>query len=325
MSASTETARTNSKTPEDADDVRAAINAAIAAGTSVRTVSEESGVPYGTVSAFIKGTYLGRNDNIADRLRPWLSAQGGRARKRTGIAVAPGFIMTSTAASIMDALEFAQHIPDIIVITGGPGVGKTLACTTYAENNSNVWLLTADPSTRTARQLLAELADMLGLSVGGRAQSARLSATIIKRLTGTAGLLIVDEAQNLLTEAMEQLRAIFDRANIGVALVGNATVKNRLENRDRSEDFAQLFSRVGMRFNRPRPTKRDVSALLDAWELKGDDVRRRAEEIAREPGALRGMTKALRIAKMTADVLGLPEPTVSHLNKAWDNLSGAGS
>lgn len=325
MSASTENTRLNSTTIEEMEEVRAAINTAIGGGISVRTISEESGVPYGTLSAFVKGNYLGRNDNVAERLRPWLSTQGAKARKKRGIAVAPGFIMTPTAASFMDALEFAHHIPDIIVITGAPGVGKTLACATYAENNSNVWLVTADPSTRTARALLAELAEILGLVATGRAQAGRLSANIIKRLMGTAGLIIVDEAQHLHVEALEQLRTIFDRANVGVALVGNATVKNRMDSKDRSEQFAQLFSRVGMRINKQRPTKKDVAALLDAWGIKGEDVRRRAEEIAREPGTLRGMTKALRIAKMIADVNGDPEPSEKHLSTAWGNLSGSGS
>ena len=266
MNVSTENARTTYPPTEEVEEVRVAISTAIGGGISVRTISEESGVPYGTLSAFVKGNYLGRNENVADRLRPWLSTQGAKARKKRGIAVAPGFIMTTTAASIMDALEFAQHIPDIIVITGSPGVGKTLACTAYAENNSNVWLVTADPSTRTARALLAELADILGLSVDGRAQSTRLSANIIKRLTGTAGLIIVDETQHLQRDALEQLRTIFDRANVGIALVGNATVKNLMDSKERAEHFAQLFSRVGMRINRQRPTKKDVSAQEpDPW------------------------------------------------------------
>jgi DNA transposition AAA+ family ATPase len=263
--------------------------------------------------------------NIAGWLRPWLRSQGGKTRKRTGIGVAPSFIMTATAAAIMDALEFTQHIPDIIVVTGGPGVGTTLACTTSPENNSNVWLLTAEPSARTARQLLAELADIIGLYGGGRAESARVSATIIKRLTATAGLLVVDEAQNLPTEATEQLRAIFDRSNIGVALIGKATIRNRLENRDRSENYAQLLSRVGMRVNRPRPPMKDVSVWLDSWQLKGDEMRRSTEEIARESGAFRGLTTARRIAKMMADVVGLPEPTGGCRNKGWENLSSGTS
>ncbi|GAB0119449.1 AAA family ATPase [Acidisoma sp. 7E03] len=322
MSASTEAARQNSKASEDVDDVRTAINAAIAGGISVRTISEESSVPYGTLAAFVKGTYNGRNENIADRLRPWLSAQNGKTRKRTGIAVAPGFIMTPTAEAIMDALEFAQHIPDIIVITGAPGVGKTEACAAYAQNNSNVWLVTANPSMRTAKALLAELADVLALPTYGRAHSSRLSAHIIKRLTGTSGLVIVDEAQHLQIDALEQLRAIFDLANVGVALAGNATVKNLMDSKDRSEKYAQLFSRVGFRVNRPVPAKGDVGKLLDAWNLTNTEVRRRAEEIAREPGALRSMTKALRIAKMAAEESGASEPTEKQLSKAWRNLLG---
>jgi DNA transposition AAA+ family ATPase len=310
---------------DEIEEVRSTIAAEVAGGVSLRVIAEESGVPYGTLSAFVKGAYAGRNDNVAERLRPWISSQGAKAKTKKHLAVAPGFLMTPSAASIMDTLEFAQHAPDMVLITGAPGVGKTMTIEAYAEGSPNVWVLTADASIATPRQVLVEVADLCGVLDRGRASANRLSSILTRRLIGSGGLIIVDEAQKLKTEAMDQLRALHDRAQIGIALVGNNTVKTRLEGGSRGEEFAQLFSRIGMRVNRQKPTKRDVAILLDAWNLQDDFVRKRAEEIAREPGALRGMTKALRIAHMTAARSGLSAPTEKHLNAAWASISGYAS
>lgn len=49
------------------------------------------------------------------------------------------------------------------------------------------------------------------------------------RLKGTQGLLIVDEAQHLSAGAIDQLRAVHDRAEVGLALLGNEEVWSRID------------------------------------------------------------------------------------------------
>jgi len=158
--------------------------------------------------------------------------------------------------------EFAA-MPDISVLTGAPGVGKTRAACQYKRLNPNVFKILAEPALSTVSALLGALAHELRVTEVGRQD--RVARLLKQRLAGTRALIIVDEAQHLTTEMLDQLRAFHDQAEIGIALVGNSAVIGRLEGGRRSNEYAQLYSRVGMRLNRREPKKADVEALLDAW------------------------------------------------------------
>ena len=106
--------------------------------------------------------------------------------------------------------------------------------------------------------------------------------------------------------------------------MGNETVYTRIEGVGRTPQFAQLFSRVGMRLGRRAPVKRDVEMLLDAWGIDGAEERRLLSAVSRKPGALRGMTKTLRMAAMLAAADGGRLDHL-HLTMAWSRLSNGGA
>ncbi len=248
----------------------------------------------------------------------WLTSRVARRRARSLLPKAPDFVLTKSAIDFFGVFEHAQYTPDLAVISGGPGAGKTFACEAYRERTPNVWLLTAEPCLSSIRMLLTLLADVLG--VAETRSTERLSRAIIGRVQATGGLLIVDEAQNLTTELLEQLRTVFDTGAIGITFVGDETVHARLEGLNRTAKYARLFSRVGMRLQRPVPAKRDIELLMDAWGVEGAPERRLLLAIARKPGALRGMTRCLRMAHMLAGAAGAEGVTEEHLLMAWQNL-----
>ena len=57
---------------------------------------------------------------------------------------------------------------------------------------------------------------------------------------------MIDEAQHLTVRALNHLRCVSDESGIGIALVGNEEIYSKLRGSGKA-DFAQLFSRVGMR------------------------------------------------------------------------------
>jgi DNA transposition AAA+ family ATPase len=303
--------------PEEQEAVRAELRALMAAeGLSQKALSVLCGVPYGTFSAWMGGSYAGRGDRIAEAARRGIEAHRAKARTRALAPKAPGFVATPTAEAIGGVLEHAQHMPELVVITGGPGVGKTTTAQAYRARHPNVWLLTGEPVHGTPRALLDELADTLGLAASGLS-SQRLSRAVTARLRGTGALVIVDEAQHLTSQTLDQLRALHDLAEIGIALLGNETVHARLEGGTRAAHYAQLYSRVGMRLARPKPQKSDIDALLDAWGVEGKAERALLHLIGRKPGALRGLTKVLRIAHMLAGAVGAEAVAERHLRLAW--------
>lgn len=311
--------------PEDIEAVRARVRAVMAERKMAMTdVARQVGVPYGTFSSWMGGTYKGRNGHYAELTLHWLNGLEAADRTRALAPRAPAFVPTPTADAILATIEHAQYMPEMVVVTGAPGVGKTSSGRWYAARNPNVWLLTAEPAMSSPRALMDELAEAIGVQERGLS-SQRLSRTLVRRMTGSNGLILIDEAQHLTSQTLDQLRMFHDLASIGIALMGNEAVYARLEGGTRAAQYAQLFSRVGMRLQRPRALKGDADKLLDAWEVGGKDERALLHAIAKKPGALRNVTKTLRMAHMLAGAEGAEAVGENHIRMAWERLSSGAS
>ena len=304
------------------EEEQAAIRAKVRSILSEENLSQtetarESGVAYGTFTGWLAGTYQGNNDRVAGDVQIWLAAREENARAARKIPQAPDFQETQSARSFTEILRYAQVMPDIAVIAGTAGIGKTMAARHYAATNPNVWTATMEPCSASVYPMLGELAEVM--SITEKVQT-KLSRAIGRKVEGTGGLVIVDEAQHLDARALDQLRALYDRYSVGIALVGNETVYARLEGEGRKPSFAQLFSRIGMRITQARPRAADMCTLIAAWGVTGAEEVRLLKAIARKPGALRGMTKCLQLASMIA--VGAEEPlSVKQIKAAWERLS----
>lgn len=288
-------------------------------GLSQADAAREAGVAYGTFTPWMGDTYRGDNAGVAVRVRRWLETRRERARTAAVLPTAPGFIATKTAERLIGLLQFAQAAPDFAVIVGGAGIGKTCAITEYQRTNSNVHVLEAEPCHASPANMLLALAEQMGVV---EKQWSRLSRAIAGRVRAAGALIVIDEAQHLSTPALDQLRAIHDKAGVGIAVVGNESVYSRLQGAERGAQFAQLYSRVGMRITQPRPRASDLCDLIKAWGVTGEKEIRLLKAIGSKPGALRGMTKTLRLASMQAAVRGEPL-SAPHIRAAWAQLSAS--
>ena len=284
--------------------------------TSYRAIAAAAEVGESTLTAWLKGKYKGNNENIERSVRIWLKSQQTFATAKAELPDELGFVHTRTAKNFLTTLEFAQAMPDVVVITGGAGVGKTSACLQYKATHPNVWHLTAEPSVSSSYHMMEYLRETVGLP---EMASYRVSRAIMLKVRQSQGLIIVDEAQHLTTQALDQLRSVHDRSHVGLALVGNEDVWRRLDGGGRKAEFAQLFSRVGMRVTASRPTKKDVEEMMDAAGIVDDKQRATLKTIAGRPGALRYMTKVLRVARRLASG-DKTELTEAHIMAAWNRL-----
>ena len=291
-------------------------------GRPLAQIAPETPVAYATLSAWRTGKYAGNNERVSGLVAQWLTTRAARQRTRTVLPLAPDFKMTPLAGRIFDILEHAQTLPDMVLLTGGAGVGKTSAIEAYRKQASNVFISTIEPCINSSKVLLDALCSAVGLT---RQQSGlAASQQIKKKLQNSAGLLVLDEAQHLSSALLDQVRHLHDSANVGIALVGNTTVYGRLGAEQRTAQFAQLFSRIGMRINLEKPRKGDVTMLLNAWGLEDKDARELAMGIAMKPGALRVMTKVLRMAGGLASLAAREKPSVQDIQDAWMQLTQSG-
>lgn len=284
-------------------------------GLTQAAAATQMGVSPAVVSQYLNGRYTGDVPGFEKKVRAWLD---GRRRKLEAARKVPTGIPwfeAPTSKAIYQALQYAQTMADLVVICGGAGLGKTVTCEHYQKEHTAVWYARMSPSSASAPTCLVEIAEALGIKPR-RGESARQNLkSIIRKVTGTEGLLIIDEAQELEKAALEEVRAILDEARIGIALVGNETVYTQLTGGSRAAHYAQLFSRIGFRLLLAKPKKTDVGTLARSWGIEDPEAIELLERISQMPGALRLVTKNIRLAFIDETAPATPDRAA--LERAW--------
>lgn len=263
--------------------------------TTFKQIALESGLSTGTISSFINDKYNGDNERVSQILQRWLEKYHAVAE----LPEPPRFVETQTVKQIWTSMRFASLTESIAVVCGNPGVGKTEAAREYRRTNNNVWMITITPSCASVLECLTELAFELGMNDAPR-RKGPLSRALRRRLEGTQGLVIIDEADHLGAEVLEELRLLQESTCIGLVLMGNHRVYSNMTGGNRTVEFARLFSRIAKRTAINKTKKADVKAIADAWQINGEKELELLQQIAQKPGALRILNHSLRLAAMTA-------------------------
>jgi DNA transposition AAA+ family ATPase len=286
-------------------------------GSSWTQLAAQTGIPPGTISVFAGGKYQGDNDRLARdiaRYRQHLNVQRELAMEAPEV---PDYFETTTSRQVQSMLSFA-HRGRMVIVSTGPGCGKTKAAHNYRDAMSNVWMVTMAPSCSGINSMQIEVLAALG-ERDARGSMQQLSRRIRDRVRNTSGLLIFDEAQHLLDRTIDEIRSWHDETGVGVAFLGNETVLARIEGGHRRAAFAQLYSRIGMRLIRNLPLHEDARALADAWEVhEGKQVEFIVKK-SQQPGGLRTVTMMLELATMVA-ASERRDRELTHLQEAWAQL-----
>jgi DNA transposition AAA+ family ATPase len=206
----------------DTAQLRSRVNAALSGGMSQSEIAKLSGVAASTLGRWLADKYDGDNASVERKVQAAMLALDDRKAQAAALPSAPEYIATPTSQRVVDALRYAHVASDVVVIYGGAGVGKSESIRHYAKSAPNVHVATATPASAGVVPSLEEVADAVGLPITNGA--ARLHRSIVKKLQGSFGLLIIDEAQHLSVAALDQMRSIHDATNCGLALVGNDAV-----------------------------------------------------------------------------------------------------
>jgi len=205
------------------------------------------------------------------------------------------------------------------IVCLGAGVGKTIACRAYCATRPHAYHVTMSPNTKTVHGMLTEIATAFGIS---QHNPARLHRSIGERLqrNGRKTLLIVDEAQNLVDAAIDQLRNLLDVNECGIVLSGNEEIYGRFATRSDGPSYAQIKRRIGKRLKRLMPYPEDIAAFIDAWGITDPASRKLLTGIGNKPGALGQIDKTLKLAGLLAAGEGSAIGE-KHIRAAWSNRS----
>lgn len=290
---------------------------AMSHGWTKAEVARRCGMPDGTFSQWYSGTYSGRLDTQNLRVLQWLDATEEMATMAGGVPRSPGYFETRTAKEIVETLLYAQTLPEMSIITLGAGMGKTFTCRHYCTTRPHAYHITMTPNTRTVHGMLVELATGLGITQQNPAKLHRAIGDKLQR-NGRQTLLIIDEAQNLVDAAVDQLRSLLDINECGIALVGNEEIYGRLAGRRDKPAYAQIKRRIGRHMRRMTPYPEDITAQIDAWGIEELSARKFLTGIGHKPGALGQIDKTLKLASLLAAGRG-EALSEKHIREAWSN------
>lgn len=302
--------------PDNSDEIRAQLRAHLqATDQSQAATSQKIGVSSTTLSRWLSAQYEGDNSIIEDKVKAYLALQGERVAKRVRNV---GYVETTASKKLYSLLTHAQVCSDIVVMFGHPGVSKTLTCQEYQSRNPNVWHVELSPATRSAKNTLRAICAVLHISASN--DIFAMQENVVKKLSNSQGLLVLDEAQNLSVEAIEQTRHIWDKAKIGFAYVANQQFLNGIDSGKHCEVLDRFRSRIVKQIKVGKPTKADANKIMDAWGIDGD-CRAQLLQIANGSGALREMCTVLKNAARIAQSMGA-ELCCDHIAAATIDKNG---
>lgn len=288
-----------------------------ARGWSKAEVARQAGMADGTLNQWFSGKYGGRLDTMNAKVRQWLEALDEMEQLTQGVPASPGYVETRTAREIVETLTYAQMLPEMAVITLAAGMGKSYTAKHYCSIRPHAYHVTMTPHTKTVHGMLVEISTALGITQQNPAKLHRAIGDRLQR-NGRKTLLIVDEAQNLVDAAVDQLRSLLDLNECGIALIGNEEIYDRFKNRPDGPSYAQIKRRFGKRLRRLHPYAEDIQIVIDAWGITDAAARKLLTGIGNKPGALGQIDKTLKLAGLVAAGKG-EAINERHIRAAWEN------
>lgn len=278
-------------------------------------VSKQSGVSTQILSPLLKGTYEGRTDVYIDKLSSWLNSYTSAKAAQAETIGEPTWVEMPTTTKLLSMMSLSQGLCAWTMAYEGAGVGKTSAARHYQKSNSNVWIVTASPNLKARRAFLAAIAREMNINANNMTID-RLDYEIMQRITGSNGLLIIDEAQYVTDDVLNGLR-ILTEERIGVTLLGNDVVRSRMSAPKSRANMYPIWSRILKSHKIKQSTQLDMKAYIKAWGIKDSDVVQWAfKNIPGTTGQIRTLRHLIRIASSYAKAEGTTINT-SHMTKAY--------
>lgn len=219
---------------------------------TISSVAKAMDISTATLHLWMNNKYEGNVKKINDAVARFLEIEELREGR-----VTIDFVKTTVVDDVFDIAKTCHVENEIGVCYGDAGIGKTFAVKKYSIDNSDVVLIEADLGYKP-KVLFSEIHKKLGFDGHGTVHA--MMTDIINKLKSSGRLIIVDEAEHLPYTSLELLRRIYDKAQVGILLVGMPRLIKNLQGDKR--EYAQLYSRVGIATQLNPLTDEDKEAII---------------------------------------------------------------
>lgn len=223
-------------TPQDNENIRRVKKWLHDHSESNAWLGRKANIPNGTLSQILSGKYVSSPTKQIETMLSVLLTEDSRRQDGT-----PGYVKGSLYALIETVCDRTRKHRSMGAISAYVGVGKTSAGREYQAARPLTLLIEANPNM-TPGVLMNELLTQLNLAVPSGLD--RKFNDVVAGVRGTNYLIVADEAERLSAGALEYLRRIRDKGNVGVVLMGTEKLTALLK-RDHGR-FDQVRSRIGM-------------------------------------------------------------------------------
>ncbi len=199
-------------------------------------LGKKTRISAGTVSQVLNTKYPAPPTEYLRQMMEVIRVESERMASGT-----PGYIEGAVHKLVFVVCDRTRKHANFGVVCGFVGVGKTRTLHEYAERKPQTMLVEANPQM-TAGSLMLKLLERL--NVPAPSGMDRRFDALAGALTGTNYLVIVDEAENLNSQALHYLRRLRDIARIGVVLSGTEKLAALIK--PEHGQFDQIRSRVSM-------------------------------------------------------------------------------
>lgn len=230
-------------------------------------LARKTRIPSGTVSQILSCKYVSSPTRQLEDMAAALKVETDRGNSETS----SGYHKGSVHKLMSVVCERTRLHQSFGVVTGFVGVGKTRFCREYRSSTPQTILIEASPNM-TPGVLLAQL--LRALNTPAPPGLDAKFQECVRVLKGTNFLLMIDEAENCSSAALEYIRRIRDMATIGILLTGTEKLRELIQ--PHHGQFDQIRSRVSMwpktieQINRDDADEIAREALSDMGEVNDD-------------------------------------------------------
>lgn len=198
---------------------------------------------------------------------------------------------TPNFASIVKLCEDARDQKRFLAVAGFTGAGKTTALRHFAQRNGEAYYVLANV-LHTKRTFLQDIQRAMGISEGSSISD--MMTAIIRRLnTGTAPVLIIDDAGKLSHTCLRLIQVIYDSTEFscGIVIAGTEYLKQEMDRASRRNvmGFQELRRRIAYWQPLRRPTKGIVEKLCEDFGISERAAVDYIYTNAKDYGTLRNM------------------------------------